>query len=80
MELIAGGSRAQRRVVAPVRRRVEDVGVCALCGVRCAGQPQDHERLRRMLVGHERFCPGGDRHGERWLPFELPLTLVSAVR
>jgi hypothetical protein len=68
-----------RSVVRPMFRRtakprydapLEDVGACSLCAVRCARRPRDHERLRLMLVGHESFCPKGDRHGEQWLPFE----------
>ena len=48
---------------------MEVVGCCSRCGVSCAGSPSERDRLRRMLAAHERGCPGGKRHGERWVPY-----------
>ena len=48
---------------------VVTAGQCPRCHVRCAGRPEDREKLEELLRVHRRHCPGGDRAGDVWLPF-----------
>ena len=50
---------------------LEVVGQCSRCGVSCVGVPARREWLERLLASHERICPGGNRHGEEWMPTPL---------
>jgi hypothetical protein len=49
------------------------VAACRHCGVAVVGRAADRRRMLKILAGHERFCPGGERHADVWRPFSEPV-------
>jgi CheY-like chemotaxis protein len=48
---------------------VEAFGACPKCGLRFAGEPDDHPALGALVRLHLGHCAGGDRSSEEWVPY-----------
>jgi CheY-like chemotaxis protein len=44
------------------------LGACWVCGLRFAGDPADRDAVEGVIALHARYCAGGERSGEVWLP------------
>jgi CheY-like chemotaxis protein len=48
---------------------VQAFGTCPRCGLRFAGEPEDHPALTDLIRLHLDHCAGANRSGEEWVPY-----------
>jgi len=65
MEHRAARDRHPNCLVSPLR----PAGACPTCGLRFAGEPEDHPALALLIRLHVVHCPGVNRSAEEWVPY-----------